>query len=124
MPKKPKAILEADYEALKRHHEFIPSSQEAGWEGRLVSKYNEKLYREFCLADLSKAPRIALRWRTEEEVQSGKGHFICANLSCFAFKNLDAYEMNFGYLEGGEKKNALVKVMLCTDCSLLVGNKK
>ena len=30
---------------------------------------------------------------------------------------MKTWEVNFGYLEHGEKKNALVKVRLCPDCS-------
>lgn len=32
--------------------------------------------------------------------------------------------MNFGYLESGEKKNALVKVSVCKDCAFKLNYKK
>ena len=30
------------------------------------------------------------------------------------------FQVNFGYIESGEKKNALVKLRLCTDCSTML----
>lgn len=64
-----------------------------------------------------KEGRIALRWRTEKEVMAGKGQFICASTRCELSENLKSWEVNFGYLEDDEKKNELVKVRLCEDCS-------
>ena len=46
---------------------------------RLARRYYSKLFREFCIADLSrhKEGRVGLRWRTQREVVAGKGQFIC-----------------------------------------------
>lgn len=52
------------------------------------------------------------------------GHFSCANLKCDKIKDLVSWEVNFAYLEGGEKKNALVKIRLCPDCSYKLNYKK
>ena len=61
-----------------------------------------------------------MRWRTEREVVSGKGQFACGSLSgCTAGASdvpLRSYEVNFAYVEGGTKHNALVKVRLCDEC--------
>jgi protein FRA10AC1 len=44
---------------------------------RLAKKYYDKLFKEYCIADLSryKENRVAMRWRIEKEVQTGKGCF-------------------------------------------------
>lgn len=64
-----------------------------------------------------KEGKIALRWRVEREVISGKGQFVCASTRCESTKSLKSWEVNFGYIEDGEKKNELVKVRLCPECS-------
>lgn len=58
-----------------------------------------------------------MRWRVEKEVVEGKGQFICANKKCDERKDLASWEVNFAYLEDGQKKNALVKLRLCPKCS-------
>ena len=54
--------------------------------------------------------QIALRWRIEKEVVDGKGQFICGNKKCNEEEGLRSWEVNFAYMEHGEKKNALVKL--------------
>lgn len=56
--------------------------------------------------------QVALRWRTEKEVIAGKGQFECGNKICNEKENLRSWELNFGYVEHGEKKNALVKLSM------------
>lgn len=89
------------------------------WEQRLAKKYYDQLFKEYALCELSryKQGHIALRWRTEDEVVFGKGQFICASTQCEGADNLTSWEVNFGYIEDGIKKNELVKVRLCPDCS-------
>ncbi|KAK3828615.1 MAG: folate-sensitive fragile site protein Fra10Ac1-domain-containing protein [Benniella sp.] len=89
--------------------------QDPSWEKRVAKKYYDKLFKEFALVDLKyfKEGRIAMRWRNENEVFRGKGQFTCANLRCNESSGLQSWEVNFGYVEQGEKKNALVKVRLC-----------
>lgn len=38
------------------------------------------------------------------------GHFSCGNRKCDEKNGLRSWEVNFAYVEGGEKKNALVKL--------------
>ena len=85
----------------------------------MSKKYYDKLFKEFAIADLSryKEKKIGLRWRTEREVVCGKGHFICGSTRCDESAALESFEVNFGYIEKGTKKNALVKVRLCPDCA-------
>ena len=61
--------------------------------------------------------QIALRWRIEKEVITGKGQFVCASTRCSNTSELKSWEVNFAYVEDGEKKNALVKIRLCPKCS-------
>jgi protein FRA10AC1 len=92
-----------------------------------------------------------MRWRTKDEVLSGKGQFTCASLSCSrrddvvvdpepdedgdsrnerasgkrwregGERGLQTFELNFGYVEEGIKKNALVKVRVCGRCARKLG---
>ncbi|KAE9414916.1 hypothetical protein Angca_002793, partial [Angiostrongylus cantonensis] len=112
-----------DYDVLKDNHKFLWSdSDEASlptsWEARMAKKYYDKLFK-YCIIDLTyfKKNKIAMRWRTEAEVRSGKGQFICASKKCSVNTDLSSWEVNFCYSENDEKKNALVKVRLCRQCS-------
>ena len=58
-----------------------------------------------------------MRWQTEKEVKDGKGQFQCGARKCDERENLRTWEVNFAYQEGDERKNALVKVRLCPECS-------
>jgi protein FRA10AC1 len=93
--------------------------QDSTWEQRVAKKYYDKLFKEYAICELKyyKEGKIALRWRTEKEVMAGKGQFICASTRCESTTALKSWEVNFGYMEDGEKKNELVKVRLCEGCS-------
>ncbi|ORZ12770.1 folate-sensitive fragile site protein Fra10Ac1-domain-containing protein [Absidia repens] len=114
-----------EHTILRKHHKFIlpiddpANSADITWEQRLAKKYYDQLFKEYALCELSyyKQGKIALRWRTEDEVVLGKGQFICASTKCDQTSDLTSWEVNFGYLEDGIKKNELVKVRLCIDCS-------
>ncbi|KHJ49316.1 hypothetical protein D918_00441 [Trichuris suis] len=89
------------------------------WEKKLAKRYYEKLYKEYCIGDLShfKENKIGLRWRIEQEVVDGKGQFICGEKHCNSNEDLASWECKFNYVEDGEKKSALVKLRLCPACS-------
>ncbi|XP_074596776.1 protein FRA10AC1 [Brevipalpus obovatus] len=110
-----------DKDVLQEHHKFLWKEGEEvdTWEKRVAKKYYDKLFKEYCISDLSKYKenKIAMRWRTHEEVVTGKGQFICADLKCDKEKGLKSWEVNFTYIENKEKKNALVKIRLCPRCS-------
>lgn len=59
---------------------------------------------------------MGLRWRTQPEVVSGKGQFSCGCKGCSGTDGLCSFEVNFAYVEAGQKKQALVKLRLCPDC--------
>lgn len=63
--------------------------------------------------------QIALRWRIEKEVISGKGQFSCGNKVCTSETGLRSWEVNFAYVEHGEKKNALVKLSMQKSVTLI-----
>ncbi|KAL7990473.1 hypothetical protein Chor_013903 [Crotalus horridus] len=94
-------------------------------EKRLSKKYYDKLFKEYCIADLRKYkgnkvifrfwPKFGFRWRHEQEVVSGKGkfsfwQFSCGSKHCDEKEGLKSWEVNFGYVEHEQKKNALVKL--------------
>ena len=58
-----------------------------------------------------------MRWTAENELKIGKGQFVCGGRKCEERELIRTWEVNFAYVEEGEKKNALVKVRLCPDCS-------
>lgn len=111
-----------DIDVIKENHRFLwkeEDNYDETWEKTLAKKYYDKLFKEYCITDLSryKENKVAMRWRTEKEVEDGKGQFSCGNRKCNEEESLRSWEVNFGYVEHGEKKNALVKLRLCPDCS-------
>ncbi len=54
--------------------------------------------------------KIGVRWRTEKEVVSGKGQFICGAKGCEERRGLASFEVPLVYMEAGAQKRALVKV--------------
>ncbi|KAJ3105457.1 mitochondrial Homoaconitase [Phlyctochytrium planicorne] len=117
---------------LKENHRFLRDEDDDeaddSWEKRLAKKYYDKLFKEFCLANLEryKEGKIALRWRTQKEVVSGNGQFTCGNLGCTSppALKLKSWEVNFAYKEDGEQKNALVKLRLCDPCAYKLNYRK
>uniref|UniRef100_A0A6N2L5Q9 Protein FRA10AC1 n=1 Tax=Salix viminalis TaxID=40686 RepID=A0A6N2L5Q9_SALVM len=115
-----KLPIKTDRDTLREGYRFIRSEEDdmdASWEQRLVKRYYDKLFKEYCIADMShyKVGKIGLRWRTEKEVISGKGQFICGNKHC---------DVNFSYFEAGENKQALVKLILCDRCAEKLHHKR
>lgn len=113
-----------DLDVIRENHRFLwddddQKPDEESWEQRLAKKYYAKLFKEYCICDLTrfKENRVAMRWRTEAEVVMGKGQFICGSKSCQEKDELRSWEVNFTYVEQEEKKNALVKLRLCVSCS-------
>ncbi|XP_075389686.1 protein FRA10AC1 isoform X2 [Tenrec ecaudatus] len=113
---------QTDLDVIRENHRFLWNEEDEldmTWEKRLAKKYYDKLFKEYCIADLSryKENKFGFRWRVEKEVISGKGQFFCGNKRCDVKEGLKSWEVNFGYTEQGEKRNALVKLRLCQDCS-------
>lgn len=111
-----------DLDVIRENHRFLWNEEDEAdmtWEKRLAKKYYDKLFKEYCIADLSryKENKFGFRWRIEKEVISGKGQFFCGNKCCDEKEGLKSWEVNFGYTEHGEKRNALVKLRLCQECS-------
>ncbi|KAL3068067.1 hypothetical protein niasHT_038057 [Heterodera trifolii] len=113
-----------DFDIIRENHRFLWSDKEMdeaeqNWEARLAKRYYDKLFKEYCVVDLSRYAKnlYAMRWRVEREVFSGKGQFECGSKHCTERQGLASWEVNFAYSEHGVKKNALVKVRLCLECS-------
>jgi len=123
----------SDADALAQAYRFLPTqtdaeaaaAEEAGpdraaaWRARLARAYYARLFREYAVADLTRAAAAAgglvgLRWRTQAEVVAGRGHLLCgARPACAVRSGLATFELPFEYEEGGEVRRALVKVRLC-----------
>ncbi|KAI9088307.1 folate-sensitive fragile site protein Fra10Ac1-domain-containing protein [Phlyctochytrium arcticum] len=146
--------VRTEIQILKERHRFLRDDEDdvgADWESRLAKKYYDRLFKEYCLANLSKfkTGQIALRWRTQREVISGKGQFICGNLACDVSEKesrnarnrsarrasdndhveasdptLRSWEVNFRYEEVGTIHNALIKLRLCNDCAYMLNYRK
>ncbi|KAL0561873.1 hypothetical protein IC582_002318 [Cucumis melo] len=117
-----KLPIKTDQDTLREGYRFIRSEEDdmdTSWEQKLVKRYYDKLFKEYCIADMTqyKSGKIGLRWRMEKEVISGKGQFICGNKHCDEKNGLASYEVNFSYFEAGENKQALVKLVTCERCS-------
>ncbi|KAH8556122.1 FRA10AC1-like protein [Umbelopsis sp. PMI_123] len=112
-----------EIEILEENHRFVRDVDETdsdiSWEQRIAKRYYDKLFKEYAICELKryKEGRIAMRWRTEDEVIVGKGQFECGSTRCNKTERLKSWEVNFGYMEDGEKKNELVKLRLCPSCS-------
>ncbi|KAL8555398.1 hypothetical protein ACS0TY_003273 [Phlomoides rotata] len=114
--------VKTDQDTIREGYRFIMTEEDEmnpSWEQRLVKRYYDKLFKEYCIADMShyKTGKIGLRWRTEKEVISGKGQFSCGNKHCDQKEGLSSYEVNFSYFEAGENKQALVKLVACERCA-------
>ncbi|XP_010893929.1 protein FRA10AC1 isoform X2 [Esox lucius] len=112
----------SDLDVVRENHRFLwrdEDEEQMTWEKELAKKYYDKLFKEYCIADLSryKENKFGFRWRIEKEVVSGKGQFVCGNKRCEVEEGLKSWEVNFAYVEQGEKRNALVKLRLCPECS-------
>lgn len=110
-----------DHDIIRENHRFLWEEEDEAntWEQRLAKAYYDRLFKEYCLCDLSryKEKKIGMRWRTEKELVLGKGQFFCGNVHCTIEDGLNSWEVLFGYVEHGQKKNALVKLRLCEKCS-------
>ena len=122
-----------DAELLQQEHRFIRHEEDdkdlaaSHNQGkRMAYKYYQKLFKEYCIADLSRyrEGKVGLRWRTQAEVVSGKGQFICGNKACDHKDNLRSFELHFAYVEDGKRKDALVKVRVCEPCAYKVNYRK
>jgi len=112
-----------DLDIVRSEHRFLWDDEEdtpdETWEKRLAKKYYDKLFKEYCICDLShwQEKKIAMRWRIDKEVVSGKGQFICGEKRCDEKEHLRSWEVLFGYVEHGKKRDALVKLRLCPSCT-------
>ncbi|VDH88916.1 protein FRA10AC1 [Mytilus galloprovincialis] len=101
----------------------IGQSENISWnEGRRVVEYGLGSLLEVVCQICSGMKLISTGKRNEKgafDINSkvALGQFSCGNKKCKETEGLRSWEVNFGYMEHGEKKNALVKLRLCPDCS-------
>uniref|UniRef100_A0A3B4AVU9 Uncharacterized protein n=1 Tax=Periophthalmus magnuspinnatus TaxID=409849 RepID=A0A3B4AVU9_9GOBI len=108
-----------DYDVIRENHHFLwreEDEEEMTWEKDLAKKYYDKLFKEYCIADLSryKENKVSMLSLNLIEVVS---QFQCGHKRCDNNDGLKSWEVNFAYVEQGEKRNALVKLRLCPECS-------
>ncbi|CAF1552253.1 unnamed protein product [Adineta steineri] len=109
-----------DLDIVRREHRFLWDEEEdepeETWEKRLAKKYYDKLFKEYCICDLSQweEKKIAMRWRIDREIVSGKGQFICSEKRCDEKEKLRSWEVLFGYVEHGKKTRCF---RLCPSCT-------
>lgn len=124
-----KNSFKTDFDVIQENHQFVweeDDGNDKSWGQRLAKKYYDKLFKEYCISDLTryKQNQFAMRWRTENEVHIGKGQFSCGARKCDESKHLKTWEVNFVYIEHNEKKNTLIKLRLCPDCSYMLNYHK
>ena len=118
-----RAPVADDLSVVKSSFRFLRSDEDddalSAWEARLARRYYDRLFREYCVADLSRCRerKVGLRWRTATEVKRGKGQFFCGEKRCDEGDDLASYEVHFAYVEAGERKEALVKLRACPRCA-------
>ena len=56
-----------------------------------------------------------MRWRTQQEVVAGKGQFNCGARGCQEASALASFEVDFAYLEAGERKQVAIMKGLGND---------
>ena len=118
-----RAPVSTDADVVRTTFRFLRSEEDdaelGAWEARMARRYYDKLFKEYCIADLSRyrEQKIGMRWRVEKEVVTGKGQFSCGEKRCDATSRLASYEVHFGYREAGERKEALVKLRVCESCA-------
>ncbi|KAI3645313.1 hypothetical protein MP228_011477 [Amoeboaphelidium protococcarum] len=124
--------------------------QSEDYEKNALKKYNDMLYKEYCLTDVQLfiqnggQKQIPLRWRVKDEVKSGKGERICGNISCDSTTGLSTYEVPFQYrdktsstlsttqdpssvsslnAQNSDMKLVLVKLRVCSSCASVLFKK-
>uniref|UniRef100_A0A7S3QZV7 Protein FRA10AC1 n=1 Tax=Dunaliella tertiolecta TaxID=3047 RepID=A0A7S3QZV7_DUNTE len=122
-------LRQTDMSALQQGHRFIRTAEDDAEDtlaARLAQKYYSRLFKEYCIADLSRyrESKLGLRWRSQKEVVAGKGHFSCGAKGCDAKDGLVSYEVNFAYQEAGREKQALVKLRVCPECAFKLNYRK
>jgi len=110
-----------DLQLLRESHRFLRTEEDddGSWEAGLAQRYYARLFREYVICDLAgyRKGQVGFRWRTEAEVVRGRGQLSCGHKPCESKLGLRSYEVDFKYVEAGDKKRALVKVRLCEACA-------
>ena len=92
---KDKPLTKTDIDIIRENFLFDFEDEDLSdeiWQHRLIKAYHSKLFKEFCIVKFSnhQTKRLALRWRSEDEVLNGKGQYICGNGECSVSIELDS----------------------------------
>jgi protein FRA10AC1 len=104
-----------DMAVIRSEYRFLRDSDDDDNIDPATKRFEEALFREYAIADVSRYREhlLGLRWRTADEVKSRKGVDICGARDCLQRNQLVTLEVPFAYVEHGERRRALVKVVLC-----------
>ena len=76
----PPTRAKTDYDVIQENYRFLGDfdEEEDKWEKKIAKSYYDKLFKEYCVADMSryKEGKIGMRWRTQQEVFDGKGQLL------------------------------------------------
>ena len=124
------AILQRNFQFIRDEYDDVETLEEGTnkekYEAEISLAYYQKLHKEYALANLTRfeTGEIGLMWRTDQQVISGKGQFVCGNVDCDAMEGLKEFEMEFGYKENEQQKLELVKISLCPVCAYKLNYKR
>eukprot|EP00996_Jenningsia_fusiforme_P002340 NODE_3172_length_1032_cov_30.917599_g2915_i0.p1 GENE.NODE_3172_length_1032_cov_30.917599_g2915_i0~~NODE_3172_length_1032_cov_30.917599_g2915_i0.p1 ORF type:complete len:277 (-),score=46.05 NODE_3172_length_1032_cov_30.917599_g2915_i0:21-851(-) len=122
-----RGAFKTDWEFLRENHRFLREEGErdpTDWAVRMATRYEDRLFKEFAICDLSRSHegKLGLRWRSKKEVLIGTGETQCANAKvCTQHAHLRTFEVPFIYKEANVVKNHLVKLRVCSKCAELLG---
>eukprot|EP01083_Nonionella_stella_P070231 187809_1 len=124
-----------DYDIVRENYQLNRSmdydEDEMDYGDKLAVNYEKELNKTYGIVDLNgyKKGKFGIRWRTKQEVTTGKGYKICAATKCnktmpnrnnngnaMNSSALTAFEVPFMYIEDGEYKHTNIKLRLCEDC--------
>lgn len=108
-----KIVPDAPTDVLKEHR-FLWDTEPSTSAELQAKQFSDKLVKDVAVCQLNRYRDgvVALRWRTQADVTSGKGMSVCGEIGCDSV-GLHSFEVPFAYEEQKSKKLALVKLRLC-----------
>jgi protein FRA10AC1 len=113
--------VKTDFDVLRENYRFLGDLADDAdeWEKQMTKKYYDKLFKEYCIADLTRYQegKVGMRWRTQQEVFDGKGQFVCGNKHCRETRDLESYEVDYDFMKGDGRertaKGLTIHLTLC-----------
>ncbi|XP_027145217.1 protein FRA10AC1 isoform X2 [Larimichthys crocea] len=106
-----------DADVLRENHRFLWRDEDE--EDMTCLDFVGGLRMKLSLAKITEGETDGTQifWTHTVESIKFSGQFQCGNKRCEKDEGLKSWEVNFAYVELGEKRNALVKLRLCPECS-------